>query len=346
MEKYGIISQNTLNKGGFMEQYSIKIVRPSASGPLRVYKVELDGFQVGKLGSRSELSIPTSAGNHTLSFIWMGKAEKTIQINIPEGQHMTLINSKLNNWSGKIELEMGNLSQATTTSTAKSFDKNNNSAVVNQTNLKKKKLHPALIVLIVIIFIGFIASLGDDSTETVDNNSTNVQNVEMTDEEKAQTEIEKATTKFSEGKYREALEICNKVTETYPNTETTSNMNNYIKEQYAQFPQYTAKQLMAEYEANIVNADKEYTDKVMIVSGTVSRIDKTNNDKNLCVLLKSGTYFYAVQLNFDTSQTDAVSALKEGDSVKAIGKCTGKSGKHFLVFDGENVMISNCLLID
>ena len=31
---------------------------------------------------------------------------------------------------------------------------------------------------------------------------------------------------------------------------------------------------------------------------------------------------------------------------KAIGKCTGKSGKHFLVFDGENVMISNCLLID
>ena len=139
MEKYGIISQNTLNKGGFMEQYSIKIVRPSASGPLRVYKVELDGFQVGKLGSRSELNIPTSVGNHTLSFIWMGKVEKTIQINIPEGQYMTLINSKLNNWSGKIELEMGNLSQATATSTAKSFDKNNNSAVVNQTNLKKKK---------------------------------------------------------------------------------------------------------------------------------------------------------------------------------------------------------------
>lgn len=308
-----------------MEQYSIKIVRPSVSGALGVYKVELDGLQVGKLGSRSELSIPTSAGNHTLSFIWMGKAEKTIQINIPEGQYMTLINFKLNNWSGKIELEMGNLSQVTT---------------------KKKKLHPALIVLIVIIFISFIASLGDNSTETVDNNSTNVQNIEMTDEEKAQTEIEKATTKFSEGKYREALEICNRVTETYPNTETTSNMNNYIKEQYAQFPQYTAKQLMAEYEANIVNADKEYTDKVMIVSGTVSRIDKTNNDKNLCVLLKSGTYFYAVQLNFDTSQTDAVSALKEGDSVKAIGKCTGKSGKYFLVFDGENVMISNCLLID
>ena len=31
-----------------MEQYFIKISRPSANGPLRVYKVELDGFQVGK----------------------------------------------------------------------------------------------------------------------------------------------------------------------------------------------------------------------------------------------------------------------------------------------------------
>ncbi len=184
-----------------------------------------------------------------------------------------------------------------------------------------------------------------ETENNIENTNSANENIGLTDEENAQIEIEKATENFLAGKYGEALEICNDIMFIYPNTEVANNMNNYLKEQYAQFQQYTAEYLMSEYEANIVNADEKYTGKGMIVSGAVNKIDKTNNDKNLCVLLKSGTYFWSVQLNFDTSQTEAVSALKEGSTVKVIGKCTGKSGKHLLIIDGENIMIEDCMFV-
>lgn len=131
----------------------------------------------------------------------------------------------------------------------------------------------------------------------------------------------------------------------YPDTETAANMSTYIQEQYEQYTHITAKQLMTDYEENLVNADNEYTDKVLIVSGVVSKVDKTNKDTTLCVLLQSGNFLGSVQLNFDTSQTNAVSALKKGSSVQVIGKCTGKSGKQLLIFDGNNVMLTDCVII-
>ena len=102
---------------------------------------------------------------------------------------------------------------------------------------------------------------------------------------------------------------------------------------------------MKEYESNIVNADNEYTGKAMFVTGVVSKIDKMSNGKTLFILLKSGEYFKCVQLNFDTSQTDAVAALREGSNIKVLGRCTGKSGKQLLVFEGENVMIEDCIVM-
>lgn len=84
-------------------------------------------------------------------------------------------------------------------------------------------------------------------------------------------------------------------------------MDNYISEQYKQYPSFTVNQLMEEYESNIVNADKNYTGKTVIVSGIINSFGKTNHDSNLCVLLKSG--------------------------------------KQLLIFDGENVMIEDCLII-
>lgn len=172
-----------------------------------------------------------------------------------------------------------------------------------------------------------------------------MQTEQTTDEEKAQLELERASSMFSDGDYKSALEICENIKTQYPDTAPAVNINNYINEQYKQYPAFTANQLMAEYESNIVNADKEYTGKTVIVSGIISSFDKTNHDKNLCVLLQSGEYFKAVQLNFNTSQTDSVAALSKGTNIKVIGKCSGKSGKQFILFDGENVMIEDCLLI-
>ncbi len=200
-------------------------------------------------------------------------------------------------------------------------------------------------VCAVVILFGFLLNNLVEFSDSKTTSVKNAQNTEMTDEEKSQQELEKAAKKFSDGDYRNALDICNSIKTQYPDTAAARNMDNYISEQYKQYPSFNANQLMAEYESNIVNADKNYTGKTVIVSGIINSFGKTNHDSNLCVLLKSGEYFKSVQLNFNTSQTDAVAALKEGASIKVIGKCSGKSGKQLLIFDGENVMIEDCLII-
>ncbi len=150
-----------------MEQYLIKIVRHSANGSLRVYKVELDGFQVGKLESRSELNIPTCIGQHTLSFIWMGKTEKTIQINIQEGQYLTIINSKLNMWSGKIELELVNNYQEKSEPIIQKSE--NTYTVAVQSSKRKKHIVPMVVIIIAFIWVVFIVAIVNSSSN---NNTT------------------------------------------------------------------------------------------------------------------------------------------------------------------------------
>ena len=106
-----------------------------------------------------------------MSFIWMGKVEKTIQINIQEGQFVTLINSKLNIWSGKIELELANNAQATSNFSV--FAQNHTSYS------DKKRTTPAMIAILIVVFICivFIVAIVNDSSDDIipsDNLETTV----------------------------------------------------------------------------------------------------------------------------------------------------------------------------
>ena len=217
-------------------------------------------------------------------------------------------------------------------------------------NGSKRKKHPlrvfgSIVVALWAFFILISIFTPTESTPSSQTPKETSQVEELTAEEKATLQLEDATAQFADGNYMSAIEICNSIIAEYPNTDIAKNMNVYFEKQYAQFTHFSAKDLMAEYDSNIVNADANYTDTIVIVSGTVTSIGKTNGDNNLTVLLDSGSYFYCVQLNFKTSQTDSVAQLAEGDTVTAIGKCTGQSGKQFIVFDGKNVMIENCYLI-
>ena len=206
------------------------------------------------------------------------------------------------------------------------------------------------IVFVGVWFIVTILSLGpsDTSDDTKQAAATPKvsQSAEMTDGEKASALLYEASTEFQNGDYMSAIELCDQITSEYPNTDLAAGMPEWLANQFAQFPQYSAPDLMAEYDANIVNADEKYTDTVMVVSGTVNSIGKINNDKTLAVMLDSNAYFSGVQLNFKTSQTEAIAALSEGDHITAIGRCTGISGTNFIVFSGDNVMIENCYILD
>lgn len=324
-----------------MADYQIIIERESALlGCALKHSVELDGFAVGTLKNGQYLIINTTTGNHTISFIVRGKVEKTLPLFIDSEDYITRILVRLNAW-GKLEI-----------SKAVKDGEDYNSYIEQPVPKRRKtgvtKTAGAILVLFFLFFtFKMLFSIGNDnpSWNPVVDSSEDPEVVEPTNEEQAAAQLEKATEKFQSGDYISAIELCNDIVSSYPDTEVATGISAYLDEQFAQYPHYSATDLMSEYDANIVNADELYTGNVLVITGTVSNIGKTNGDTNLTVMLKTGTYFYGVQLNFKTSQSESVAELREGDTVTAIGKCTGKSGKQLIVFDGNNVMIENCYLI-
>lgn len=317
-----------------MEGYQIVIERERAFyGCALKHLIELDGITVGVLQNGQTLTIHTTVGNHILSFISHGKAEQIVSLAIKPEDHTTKLLTKIN---GRQKIEVTKVSSAGGMNTS-----------IRAKRPVRQKGSPTVrriigAVLAIFLISGMVMSAVSGS---LSEQSPEYEAVELTNEELAAVQLSKATEDFQSGDYLSAIEICSAIVSDYPDTEIAFDIDSYLSEQLALYPCYSAADLMREYDANIVNADEVYTDTVMVVTGTVSSIGKTNNDKNLAVMLKSGTYFYGVQLNFDISQTESVAILREGDTVSVVGKCSGKSGKQLFVFDGNNVMIDNCYLI-
>lgn len=317
-----------------MNKCQLLITRAShLSGSAKTYSVEIDGIFIGKLKNGGSISTHVSQGQHSISFVSFGRTEKSISIFIDQDCPATNIFADLNKW-GKIVLTLDGPHPS------------DGGAPYSGPQSKKRK-HPALkvvaIVFCALIVIGVISFIGTDSSsgDRAQSSSSAV----LTDEDKAQAKLDEAAEEFQSGDYMSAIGICDKIVADYPGTRVADGMGVYLDEQFAQYPHYSADELMGEYEANVVKADETYSNTVMVVSGTVSSIGKTNGDSNLTVLLKSGSYFHSVQLNFKKSQTDAIAALNVGDSIEVVGKCTGQSGKVLLFIDGDNVMIENCYII-
>ena len=303
------------------------------------YKIELDGITVGQLSRGKTITIDVNEGMHTLRFIVHGQCQKDINVNITETTGDININTKINFSSGKIELETANLDSITF-----------NSELSSEKYSDKRKIPTSVSLALAVVIIVFTFSIiiamsnSDSEFESKYTDEIYIEN-ELTGDEKAKAYLKMASEKFAEDNYMKAITVCNKIVSDHPESEEAKNMEQYLSEQYLKYENISATSLMDEYEANIVNADKVYNDKVLIVDGVVGSIDKTNNGNNLCVLLKTNVLFSAVQLNFDTNQEDAVAQLKEGDTIKVIGKCTGKSGKLFVILDANNVMIEDCYII-
>lgn len=313
-----------------MSSHMVVITREKAFyGSAIKHSVELDGISVGTLKNGESLSIHTTAGPHMISFFRGRKQEKSISITIGEEDHITRLSARITG-AQKLEVFIPPIGGAEWDAYPRAKKKSGVPLVARAIIATF-----AAIILIVVLF-------GEESPENLDTTKETV----LTDEEKATEHLEKATEQFQNGNYMDAIDLCNDILSEYTDADIAQNMSSYLDEQFSQYPHYTAKELMQEYDANIVNADEEYTDVVMVVSGTINSISKTNNDKNLAVILESGTYFYGVQLNFKTSQTESVATLNKGDKITAVGKCSGKSGTQLVIFEGNNVMIGNCYLID
>lgn len=319
-----------------MENYKkIIIVRNSSLyGCALSFNVELDGNPVGFLKNGGTVVAYTSEGPHTISFFKRKKLDSNFSV---------FVNSNSEDQTILVKLDAG---QHIVPSDPEQLGLNGTSTDKQQNGKKKHPIRYTILgvaVFLILLVAIFGGSDKEHSFPLAEQGQTQL--TELTDEEKAAQTLAEATEKFQSGDYISAIELCNSISSDYPNTEIASNISNYLDEQFSLFHHLSATDLMAEYDSNIVNADELYTGAIIVVSGTISSIGKTNNGSNLTVLLNSGTYFSGVQLNFKTSQTDAVAALSEGDNITAIGKCTGKSGTVLLVLEGNNVMIENCYLI-
>lgn len=89
----------------------------------------------------------------------------------------------------------------------------------------------------------------------------------------------------------------------------------------------SAVDLWKAYTDNEVNADNQYGDQLLAVTGTITDIGKDIVTGNPCVSLDSGSEYslYPVQCFFSAGDknSEALAALKDGQEITVYGTCSG-----------------------
>ena len=100
-----------------------------------------------------------------------------------------------------------------------------------------------------------------------------------------------------------------------------------------------AVDLITAYDENAVAADKEYKDKTLKITGTISSIGVDIAEQAYLVLTDENDPYaiLGVQCYFGKEQEDTLTNLKEGDTVTLTGRCEGKV---------INVSVKDCQLAE
>lgn len=100
----------------------------------------------------------------------------------------------------------------------------------------------------------------------------------------------------------------------------------------------TAKELLDAYEANGVNADLQYKDKKLAITGVVDTISTDILDIAYVTLGTGDEWeLTSVQCYFKDSDLEALATLASGQEVTIIGTCDGQT---------MNVLVRNCTLAE
>jgi hypothetical protein len=83
----------------------------------------------------------------------------------------------------------------------------------------------------------------------------------------------------------------------------------------------SAADLVAAYDANEVNANYNYKDKILRVRGTVRNIGEGVGGVYVTI---GDTIFKTVHCSFQDSQKGAIANMSEGQEITVKGRCTGK----------------------
>lgn len=103
----------------------------------------------------------------------------------------------------------------------------------------------------------------------------------------------------------------------------------------------TAPVLLAAYEQDSTSAVKQYSDKVIAVSGTVKKIEAADNP--VIIFLGDAAQMSSVQCSMDSTNAEKYNALQTGKTATLKGTVTGfRSDPLF----GTDVILSRCVVED
>ncbi|MBY0544678.1 MAG: OB-fold putative lipoprotein [Gammaproteobacteria bacterium] len=98
----------------------------------------------------------------------------------------------------------------------------------------------------------------------------------------------------------------------------------------------TAAALQKDYEANEVNADLKYSDKTVVLIGTVTEISRGIGENYYISLRGGSNQFMPPRANMADGYRDFIAQLRKGDSIRLV--CDGKT--HMLI---GSAVVENCL---
>jgi hypothetical protein len=84
-----------------------------------------------------------------------------------------------------------------------------------------------------------------------------------------------------------------------------------------------SQKIIQEFQINESLANKKYLDKIVQVSGSISKIEASENNDIILTLLNDESAFGAVICHLSSEENKKLSNLKEGQNVTIKGICTG-----------------------
>ena len=107
-------------------------------------------------------------------------------------------------------------------------------------------------------------------------------------------------------------------------------------------PDYTvnANDFIKEFRQNMTNANKKYSEKIIVVNGTISQIEAADTTANIKMIdTTSGAY---IIFAFQQQHLQETKQLKVGDSVSVKGSCSG--GTYSEILEAEKIEFKRCAI--
>lgn len=96
----------------------------------------------------------------------------------------------------------------------------------------------------------------------------------------------------------------------------------------------SAEQLFLEFSDNEAEANAKYVNKVLLVEGDITGINK-EDDGSTSVLLQTDDLMFGVNCRFEKDQSASLEKYKEGESIRVKGICEGML---------SDVILNRCVL--